>query len=150
MLKQFKALLDDVLSDRKPTGLSEEEVQIACASLMVHCALADGHKSEVEDAKLRAVLAERYSLSPADVRALIDDAEQRAADAGDLHKFTWVLHQNLDRDGRLEVVRLLWEIGHADENIDHDERAAVNLVASMLDVELADAVALRRRVERRT
>ncbi len=99
---------------------------------------------------MRAVLAERYSLSAEDVRALIDDAEQRAANAGDLHKFTWVLHQNLDRDGRLEVVRLLWEIGHADDNIDHDERAAVNLVASMLDVELADAVALRRRVERRT
>lgn len=150
MLKQFKALLDDVLSDQKPTGLSDEEVQIACAALLVHCALADGHKSEVEDAKLRAVLAERYSLSAEDVRALIDDAEQRAADAGDLHKFTWVLHQNLDRDGRLEVVRLLWEIGHADDNIDHDERAAVNLVASLLDVELADAVALRRRVERRT
>ena len=75
MLKQFKALLDDVLSDQKPTGLSDEEVQIACAALLVHCALADGHKSEVEDAKLRAVLAERYSLSAEDVRALIDDAE---------------------------------------------------------------------------
>ena len=147
MLKQFKAFLDEVLSDQKPTGLSEEEVQIACAALLVHCALADGHKSDVEDAKLRDVLAERYSLSEADVRALIDDAEQRAADAGDLHKFTWVLHQDLDRDGRLEVVRLLWEIGHADAKIDHDERAAVNLVASLLDVELADAVALRRRVE---
>jgi len=149
MLKHFKSLIDDVLSDQKPTGLSEDEVQIACAALLVHCANADGHKSDVEDATLRAVLADRYRLSPQDVRAMIDDTEQRAADAGDLHKFTWVLHQNLDRDGRLEVVRLLWEIGHADNNIDHDERAAVHLVAGMLDVELADAVALRRRVERR-
>ena len=149
MLKQFKALIDDVLSDQKPTGLSPEEVQIACAALLVHCAMADGHKSDVEDAKLRAVLMERYGVSDADVGALIESAEQRVSDAGDLHKFTWVLHQNLDRDGRLEVVRLLWEIGHADANIDHDERAAVNLVASLLDVELADAVALRRRVEGR-
>ncbi|MFY0615778.1 MAG: TerB family tellurite resistance protein [Hyphomicrobiaceae bacterium] len=149
MLKHFKSLIDDVLGDQKPTGLSAEEVQIACAALLVHCANADGHRSDVEDSKLRAVLADRYSLPPEDVGALIDDAEQRVADAGDLHKFTWVLHQNLDRDGRLEVVRLLWEISHADDNIDHDERAAVNLVASMLDVELADAVALRRRVEKR-
>jgi len=149
MLKQFKSFIDDVLGGQQPVGLSEAEVQIACAALLVHCAKADGHKSDVEDEKLRAVLAERYELSADDVRALIDDAEQRVADAGDLHKFTWVLHQHLDRDGRLAIVRLLWEIGHADHNIDHDERAAVNLVASMLDVELADAVALRRRVERR-
>lgn len=149
MLKHFKALIDDVLADNKPTGLSDDEVQLACAALLVHCAWADGDKSDAEDAKLREILGERYGLDRADTDTLIADAEQRVADTGDLHKFTWVLHQHLDRDGRLEVVRLLWEIGHADANIDHDERAAVNLVASLLDVEIADAVALRRRVERR-
>ena len=149
MLKYFKSLIDDVLADQKPTGLSEEEVQVACAALLVHCAKADGHKSDVEDAKLREVLADRFSLTEADVRALIEDAERREADAGDLHKFTWVVHQNLDGVGRFDIVRLLWEISHADAKIDHEEKAAVNLVASMLDVELADAVALRRRVEGR-
>lgn len=150
MLRQFKTLLDDILGEQKSRTLDEDEVQIACAALLVHCARADGHKSAQEDAKLREVLAERYALSDDDVQTLIDDAEQREAATTDLHKFTWVLHQSLDREGRREIVELLWQISHADNNIDHDEKAVVNLVAGLLDVELADAIALRRRVERRS
>lgn len=149
MLKQFKTFLDDILGEQKPQGsLGEEEVRLACAALLVHCARADGEKSAEEDAKLSDVLAAHYQMSTEDVQLLIDDAEQREAATTDLHKFTWVLHQNLDREERLKIVRLLWEISHADQSIDHDEKAVVNLVASMLDVELAEVVALRRRVER--
>jgi uncharacterized tellurite resistance protein B-like protein len=150
MLKQFKTLLDDILGEQKSRALGEDEVQIACAALLVHCARADGHKSFEEDAKLRQILAERYTLSAEDVQSLIDDAEQREADTADIHKFTWVLHRSLDRQGRLEVVQLLWEISNADARIDHDEKAVVNLVAGLLDVELADVVALRQRVQGRS
>lgn len=149
MLKQFKTLLDEILGEQKPHALDEDEVRVACAALLVHCARADGNKSDEEDAKLREVLAARYDLSADDVQLLIDDAEQREAVTADIHKFTWVLHQSLNREERREVVRLLWEISHADSKIDHDEKAVVNLVASLLDVELADAVALRRGIERR-
>ncbi len=49
----------------------------------------------------------------------------------------------------MDVVRLLWEISHADETIDQDERNLVTLVAGLLDVEIQEAVALRRDVEGR-
>lgn len=149
MLKRFKTLIDGILSDDRPSRLAADEVRIACAALLVHCARADGHQSAEEDARLREVLAGHYQLDAGDVEALIADAEAREAETIDLHKLTWVLHQNLDRDGRLEVVRLLWEISHADRNIDYAERTTVNLIAGMLDVEVADAVALRQEVERR-
>lgn len=146
MLRQFQTLIDDILGAAQAATLDEEEVPIACAALLVHCAKADGHRSSEEDAKLRELLAAHYGLSSGDTQALIDEAERREAQASDVHRFTRVLHEALDRDGRLAVVRLLWEISHADNSIDHDERTIVNLVASLLHVELADVVALRRHV----
>ena len=152
MLKQFQNLIGDILSGSLSGGdtgtLKGDEVRIACAALLVHCAKADGVQSAQEDAKLREVLSVHYEMSDSDTQALIDQASAREAEAADVHNFTRVLHKALDRDGRLEVVRLLWEISLADATIDHDERTVVHLVASLLDVETADVVALRQSVSR--
>ncbi|MBU2533898.1 MAG: TerB family tellurite resistance protein [Alphaproteobacteria bacterium] len=147
MLRRIQTFIDDILSDEgNKRSLGEDEVRVACAALLVHCARADGHQSAEEVVTLRQILADRYALTEEETQSLIEVAEQREADAVDVHRFTWLLHNHLDRDGRLEVIRLLWEISHADSSIDHDERSLVNLVAGLLDVELADAVALRRSV----
>lgn len=146
MLRQISSFIDNLVSETPPAALDKDEIPVACAALLVHCAHADGHKSQVEDQKLCEVLTEHYGLAPKDAEVVIADAENRQAEAIDLHRFTRVLHRNLDRDGRMEIVRLLWEITHADGTIDHDERSAVALVARLMNVEVKDAVALRHNV----
>jgi uncharacterized tellurite resistance protein B-like protein len=149
MLQKIQGFLSDLLGEEPPSALESEEIRIACAALLVHCARADGHKSPAETAKLREILTEHYGLSGDEVDEVVAEAERREADAIDMHKFTRVLHKALDRDGRQDVVRLLWEISHADDLIDHDERRLVALVAGLLDVEIHDAVQLRHDVEGR-
>lgn len=149
MLNKFQDFIASLMGDEPPSSLDREEIRIACAALLVHCAKADGYQSPAETAKLREILSEHYGLDGDDVDELVAEAERQEADAIDVHKFTRVLHRNLDRAGRQDVVRLLWEISHADEQIDHDERRVVTLVAGLLDVEIHDAVALRRDVEGR-
>lgn len=149
MLAKIQKFLSDLLGEEPPSALEAEEIRIACAALLVHCARADGIQSPAETAKLREVLTAHYGLGGDEVDELVAEAERLEADAIDVHKFTRVLHKALDRDGRQDVVRLLWEISHADELIDHDERRLVTLVAGLLDVEIHDAVQLRRDVEGR-
>ena len=149
MLKQFQDLIGGILSGGETEALKGDDVRIACAALLVHCAKADGVQSPEENAKLREVLSVHYEMSDSDTQALIDQATAREAEAADIHNFTRVLHKSLDRKGRLEVVRLLWEISNADQSIDHDERLLVHLVAGLLDVEMHDVVALRRSVSGR-
>ena len=149
MFGKFQSLVDEILGGGAPRDLGRDEVRIACAALLVHCAKADGHQSEEETAKLRQILRERYGLSEQDTGKLIDDAAAHESQAHDIHKFTWVLHRQLNRDERIDVVRALWDICHADGNIDHEERSVVNLAAGLLDVEMTDVVATRQSVERR-
>ncbi len=149
MLQKIQGFLSDLLGEEPPSALEAKEIRIACAALLVHCARADGYKSPAETAKLREILTEHYGLSGDEVDEVVAEAERREADAIDVHKFTRVLHKALDRGGRQDVVRLLWEISHADDLIDHDERRLVTLVAGLLDVEIHDAVQLRHGVEGR-
>jgi uncharacterized tellurite resistance protein B-like protein len=147
MLKKIQSLVSGILGEMDTSRLAADDVKVACAALLVHCAKADGEKSPEEVASMRKILAERYQLTSDETDSLIELAAEHEAHGSDIHKFTRVLHQNLDRDGRLEVVRLLWEICNADNHIDHDEKSVTNLVASLLHVETADAVALRRLVQ---
>jgi uncharacterized tellurite resistance protein B-like protein len=149
MLQKIQGFLADLLGDEPPGSVGGEEIRIACAALLVHCARADGIQSPAETAKLREILVEQYGLADGEVDEVVAEAEKREADAIDVHKFTRVLHQNLDRAGRQDIVRFLWEISHADELIDHDERRLVTLVAGLLDVEIHEAVQIRRDVEGR-
>jgi uncharacterized tellurite resistance protein B-like protein len=149
MFEKIRAVLSDLMGEASPSSLEADEIRIACAALLVHCAKADGDQSPAETAKLREVLTGHYGLGDEEVDELVAEAERREAGAVDVHKFTRVLHRNLDRAGRMDVVRLLWGISHADETIDQDERNLVTLVAGLLDVEIQEAVALRRDVEGR-
>jgi uncharacterized tellurite resistance protein B-like protein len=148
MLKKIQSLVSGILGESDSVELAGDEVKLACAALLVHCARADGEKSAAEVASMRKILSERYQLTSEETDSLIELAAEREAQGSDIHKFTRVLHENLDREGRLEVVRLLWEICNADNHIDHDEKSVTNLVASLLHVETADAVALRRSVQK--
>ena len=97
---------------------------------------------------MRQILKEHFKLSPSEIDRVVATAEQREADAVDIHRFTRVLHGRLDREGRQRMVKRLWEVANADGVIDGDARHTVSLTAQLLDVEVRDSVALRQAAER--
>jgi uncharacterized tellurite resistance protein B-like protein len=143
MLRKIEMLFNRILNEGENRKLDVHEVQIASAALLAHCAKADGEQSAEETAHLKTVIAQRFDLTPSEVDSVIEAAEARVRDAIDLHRFTRVLHRSLDRDARIHMVQLLWEIADADGRIDSDERRMVSLTAQLLDVEVHDAVAAR-------
>jgi uncharacterized tellurite resistance protein B-like protein len=144
MLRKIEVFFNRLLSEAESKKLDDHEIQIASAALLAHCAKVDGVQSAEETAHLRTVLAEKFELSGAEVDSVMEVAEARERDAIDLHRFTRVLHKNLDREARIHMVQLLWEIADADGLIDSDERRMVSLTAQLLDVEVHDAVAARQ------
>jgi uncharacterized tellurite resistance protein B-like protein len=147
MLRKIDVFFNRLLNEGQNKMLDAREIEIASAALLAHCAKADGEQSTEEAAHLKKVLGERFDLTLAEIDSVIEAAEVRQRDAIDLHQFTRVLHQRLDRDARIHMVRLLWEIADADGRIDSDERRMVSLTAQLLDVEVHDAVAARHAVQ---
>lgn len=129
--------------------MAEEEIQLAAAALLVHATVVDGNIDKREGEVLRNVLERRFDLERSEASQLVKDASEREAEAVDLYGFTSVLTRRLDREGRMKIVEMLWEVVVADGVIHEFESNLVWRAAELLGVTSRDRVLLRKRVEER-
>ncbi|MEL6289711.1 MAG: TerB family tellurite resistance protein [Pseudomonadota bacterium] len=128
----------------RPTG--DDDVRLASAALLVHAMRIDDETSPAERERLRDVLAQRFDVTGAELVALIDAARAQDDEAVDLYRFTRLLTANLDQPGRIEIVRMMWEIAVADGEIHEFEANLVWRVAELLGVASEDRIRLRQEV----
>ncbi|MGI9523378.1 MAG: TerB family tellurite resistance protein, partial [Hyphomicrobiaceae bacterium] len=144
MLESIESFLNDLFDGGDRVALDDDQVRIASAALLVHCARSDGRQSASEEGRLRTILSSHFALSDAEADQVVTTAAAQERDAVDIHRFTRVLHQRLDRVGRQQMIGWLWEVAQADGSIGPDEHRMVSLAAQLLDVETRDSVALRQ------
>lgn len=136
-------------NDNEQVALGEEEVRLAAAALLVHATVVDGDVDRREGEVLRDVLERRFELDHGQAGRLIKQAAEKEKEAVDLYGFTSVLTRRLDRQGRLQIVEMLWEVVVADGVIHEFEANLVWRAAELLGVTSRDRVILRKRVESR-
>ena len=117
-----------------PQEDGEQALRLATAALLVEVARADEQITEEERAAARRVVENGYSLSPEQARELVDMAEREAANVTSLYPFTRLITSECSLDDRTEIVRMLWEVTHADGHIDAHEEHLVRKVANLLYV----------------
>ena len=125
-------------------GFAPIDPRVAAAALLVHAVGIDGAVAERERRVLFDVLRRRFSLDESEVRALVAEARARDAEAVDLHGFTGRLKRALDREGRLDVIEMLWDVVEADGAVHEFEDDLVWRVAELLDVSSDERLASRR------
>ena len=126
-----------------------DQLQIAVAALLVHAATMDDTFDTAERSAIERLLAERFTLGPDAVKALLAQAERRAEDSIQLYPFTRVAIERLDAAERVRLIEMLWEVAYADGVLDPDEDALVRRVAGLLYVSDHDRGAARKRVLQR-
>ena len=132
-------------SDAKlPT--TQDDVQTAAAALMVHAMRVDVESRPEEAVRVKAVLAERFAIDGAELDTLIARGEAEDDNAVDLYRFTKVLAANLDQQGREGIVRMLWEVVTADDEIHEFESNLVWRVSELIGVPREDRIRLRQEV----
>lgn len=136
-------------SETEAEDLGQEEVRLAAAALLVHATVVDGEVSRSETQVLRDILERSYDLDHGQAGRLITQAAEREKDAVDLYGFTSVLTRRLNRQDRLKVVEMLWQIVVADGVIHELEANLVWRAAELLGVTSRDRIRLRKSVENR-
>lgn len=136
-------------SETEAEDLGQEEVRLAAAALLVHATVVDGEVSRSETQVLRDILERSYDLDHGQAGRLITQAAEREKDAVDLYGFTSVLTRRLNRQDRLKVVEMLWQIVVADGIIHELEANLVWRAAELLGVTSRDRIRLRKSVENR-
>lgn len=147
MFQSFRRFLSDVAEGGKqPIHFEPNDYRLAAAALLVHAAAIDGSLSEVERAKLHAVIKRRFDLDEATTDELLAEATEAEQEAIDLYHFTSLLNRSLDEGGRQQVIEMMWQIAHADGRVTEFEDNLIWRAADLLHVPAQARIALRQRV----
>jgi uncharacterized tellurite resistance protein B-like protein len=127
------------------------EIQkLAAAALMVECARVNGAFGEEErDAICRAV-REAFALDRATAEILVGVAEKHEDEMWDDWLFTETIKRHFNRDEQLEIVRRLWEIALADQDLHPLEERLIARVARELGLSEEAVARSREQADRRT
>lgn len=126
----FKELIEGAdLSQSKATNPN-----LAIASLLSEVAGADHLIDEREQAVKRQLLKRLLNLSDTEVETLLAQAQSGVAQSASLYDFTSQLRE-LSQEARFELIKGMWEIAHADGEIDPLEDAVIRKTAELLYVD---------------
>ena len=132
--------------ERHPQSFDDTDYRLAAATLLVHVVTSDAEFDEAEQAKLREVLAQRFSLQPEEVGKLVEAAIRADREAVDLYHFTSVINRALDEEGRKRVVEMMYEVAYADGQLSEFEDNVTWRAAELLNVSSRERVTIRRHV----
>lgn len=146
---RFLGTLSDSDSDVKDE-FSPDDPRISAAALMYHVIHADGVLRKVEIERLEAFVRTENEVDGAELRKLLSAAKIACDEAVDLFRFTSSLMRNLDKEQRLRMIELLWELVYSD-GVRHElEDNVVWRISELLGIDSRERVSLRQRVQERT
>ena len=127
---RFKTLVGSDDEDSADDG----ELRNAIATLLVRSLVIDGEETIEEAMKLVDLLKSQFNLTDREAEDLFNAAKQAERDATDLFKFTNVVTEQMDRDGRIDVLEMMFEIVAADGKVDVFEENLMNRASTLLRV----------------
>lgn len=127
----------------------DRALELATAALLVQVSVADDQFDAREKEALLAALTGHFHLSVEEADTLLKAAVDAQAEASSLYKFTQTISAELDQNARQEIVRLLWQVAVADDQIDNMELNAIAKIAGLLGVAPEDRIRIKHEVEGR-
>jgi len=141
----------DFLTGRATPALSEsaDALAMAVAALLIEAARMDDAFDAAERATIERLLAQRFALAPAEVQALVAEAERAVRDSTQFFPFTQEICRRLEPEARVQIIEMLWEVAYADGVLAPEEDALLRRVAGLIHVSDKDRGLARQRVMHR-
>lgn len=136
MLDKLRSLLFEETHQTEPTlsALS------AASALMFEVMWADHDIGEAEVKEMQQRLAKVFTVAPEQFDAILAETKRLHDAAVGLHEFTSVLNDILDAGEKYEVVKALWQIAYADQNVDVMEEHIIRRIADLMHVSHKDFI----------
>ena len=117
-----------------PTSPNTPSIEQAAAVLMVEIMHADQHWDDVESAKIIQLLIDTFSFSSQEAQTLLAEAQASVENANDLYTFTRVVNEHFTLSQKESLIKSLWRVAYADQNLDRYEEHMIRKIAELLYV----------------
>lgn len=142
MLASLKNLLSEQfgLDTNEQTDDGHHELGLATAALAMDIARADNNMDADERQHIAEALARYFSLSAEETERLMQLADTQLQESVSMYDFTRQLKEGLDRQERIEIIRLLWDVAWRDNEIHKYEEHFIRKIADLLYVSHSDYI----------
>ncbi|MDA8233040.1 MAG: TerB family tellurite resistance protein [Magnetospirillum sp.] len=127
-------------------GAEAADLRLATAALLVEAARMDGVVDPAEQARILALLRDRFGISEAEAGALAEDAGRAADETVQLFGFTRIINDSLMPEDRVRMIEMLWEVAYADGRLHDYEANLIRRISGLLFVSDQDSGEARKRV----
>jgi uncharacterized tellurite resistance protein B-like protein len=134
MLSKITALFKELLDGNDLGKQAEQSPDVAIACLLMEVTRADYAVTEQELAVQRSLLTKLTGMEGQEVEQLVHRSQTLVKESASLYDFTSQL-RTLSAEKRFELIKSMWEVAHADGEIDPYEDAVVRKAAELLYVD---------------
>lgn len=139
MLNKLIAFFNNELN-LHPEENKAEQLQQACAVLLIEVSKADYDDCDNEREAIRESLSAWFDLPESDLTALIEIAEQQSKESTSMYPFVKLINENYDYQQRVGLLRKMWEVAYADNEISKYEDFIIRKVADLLYISHSDFI----------
>ena len=126
------------------TENTPEQINMACAALMLEVAEADYVDDPAETKAILRALESELNLNRAEVSALLTRAKSETEGATDLFPYTHLINQRCAREQKCAILTAMWRVAFADGNLDMYEEHLIRRVTELLHLDHADFIAAKQ------
>lgn len=136
----LKDLFDDDNNDAAETLSEFSDETLAACALLLEVTLADHDEDPSEIEALKRAMQCQFEIQDALFEALLGATRNHVKESISLFEHTRVLNEELDHRSKITLVEMMWDIAHADGQLDHHEEHLIRRMAELLYVEHADFI----------
>jgi len=144
--KFFKEFMEPLDTENLGGDAKEDvhSIHFATATLLMEVSRSeqgeDSAASGLEQDKVLSILTQLFEFTDAEVRQLIDLAEDASDEAHDLYTFTKLINEHYDYNSRKTLVKNLWEVAYADGRVDAYEEHIIRRISGLVHLANADFI----------
>lgn len=138
MLNSLTTLFKQLL-EGSDVNKQDQNPHLAMACLLAEVSGADHDITGEEEQAKKDLLAKLTGLETEQAAELIIEANERIKQSASIYEFTSQLRE-LSQQARFDVIKALWEVAHADGDIDPLEDAVIRKAAELLYVEHSEFI----------
>lgn len=146
MISAIQKFFSERISDQEPTeDQRQHALQIAASVLMIEISRSDANVSEVEEAVILASLQRAFSLDEEESEKLMELANDQTDEATSFHQFTREINDQFSGEEKINLIRLLWDVAFADDEIDKYEDYYIRKISDLLYVSHSDFIRMKHK-----
>jgi uncharacterized tellurite resistance protein B-like protein len=132
------------LSEEDARSLNDTQaLQLATAVLLFEVMRSDTVVSDTERNAAFAALHNRFVLTDAAMKHLLEQAEQHTKLSNDYFRYTNAINEHFTHAQKIALVEQMWQVAYADGSLDVHENHVIRKVAGLLHVTHGEYIAAK-------